>query len=205
MFSSKSLRKKARPRTAGRAAWHAASTWPSAQFSTWTIDIGAPLTGSLYWALRQAVRADGSLAIVDLLLERDLSTVLRRTPVNYDSATMTEPNYPSAFCVFLAMRQSDGTALAPLVLQLLRKLHEAGDRTLNARLPPRVSEQLTAAGNQYGGRTALGLASEYGNLDVLRLLLQYGARTDLPDLGGRLPNDLAYMATDEVRAFWSAR
>ena len=169
------------------------------------IDIGAPLARSLLWALRQAVRPEGSFEIVDLLLAQGLDAVLRPLPPNYDATTMTEVNYQTPFTIFLAMSQPGGEALAPLVLDLLRKLHEAGDRTLNARLPPRVSEQLTAAGNQYGGRTALGLASEYGNLDVLRLLLQYGARTDLPDLGGRLPNDLAYMATDEVRAFWAAR
>ena len=83
--------------------------------------------------------------------------------------------------------------------------HEAGDGTLDARLPPRVSEQPTAQGNPYGGRTSLGLASEYGNLDVLRLLLEHGARADQPDLHGRLPNDAAYAISDEVRAFWAAR
>lgn len=169
------------------------------------IGIGAPLQGSLLGALRQAVRPGGSLELVDLLLAQGLNAVLRQVPANYDPTTMTEVNYHSPFAIFRAMIRPDGAALAPLVLQLLRRLHEAGDDTLNARLPRRVSDQPTAQGNPYGGRTALGLASEYGNLEVLELLLEYGARPDLPDLHGRLPNDPAYMATDEVRNFWAAR
>ena len=104
------------------------------------------------------------------------------------------------------MIQPDSAALAPLLLDILRKLYEAADDSLNNRLPTRVSEQLTAAGNRLGGRTALGLASEYGNVEVLRVLLdEYGARPDVVDIYGRLPNDPAYMASDEVRAFWAAR
>ena len=169
------------------------------------IDIGAPLARSLLWALRQAVRPEGSFEIVDLLLAQGLDAILRPLPPNYDPATMTEPNYHSPFTIFRAMIRPDGAALAPLVLELLRRLHEAGDDTLNARLPRRVSDQPTAQGNPYGGRTALGLASEYGNLEVLELLLEQGARPDVLDVYDRLPNDPAYVATDEVRDFWAAR
>ena len=167
------------------------------------IGIGAPLDGSITWALRQAVRPGGSLEIVDLLLAQGLDAVLRLVPPLYDPTTMTEPNYQTPLVIFRAMIQEDGAALAPLVLQLLRRLHEAGDDTLAARLPWRVSDVLSPAGNPYGGRTALGLASEYGDLDVLRLLLEYGARPDQLDGNGRLP--ATYAVTDDVRSFWAAR
>ena len=109
------------------------------------------------------------------------------------------------YVLFLAMIQPDSAGLAPLVLDVLRKLHVAGDDTLNNRLPTRVSEHRSAAGNRLGGRTALGLASEYGNLEVLELLLGYGARPDILDVYDRLPNDPVYVVADEVRAFWAAR
>ena len=63
----------------------------------------------------------------------------------------------------------------------------------------------TAAELRLGGRTALGLASEYGNLEVLELLLEYGARPDVLDVYDRLPNDPTYAISDQVREFWAAR
>jgi hypothetical protein len=167
--------------------------------------IGAPLVASVYWALRQAVRVGGGLEILDMILERDLALTTRRVPAMYNPETMVEPNAVSAHAIFLAMIQPDSAALAPLVLDVLRRLHEVGDDTLNNRLPTRVSEHRTAAGNRLGGRTALGLASEYGNLEVLELLLEYGARPDVLDVYDRLPNDPAYAISDQVREFWAAR
>ena len=167
--------------------------------------IGAPLVASVYWALGQAVRVGGGLEILDLVLEQSLVNTTRRVPANYNPETMVEPNAVSVYVLFLAMIQPDSAALAPLVLDILRKLYEAGDDTLNNRLPTRVSEHRTTAGNRLGGRTALGLASEYGNLEVLELLLEQGARPDVPDVYGRLPNDPAYVVTDEVQEFWAAR
>ena len=41
------------------------------------------------------------------------------------------------------------------------------------------------------------------SLDVLRLLLEYGARPDQLDGNGRLP--ATYAVTDDVRSFWAAR
>ena len=166
------------------------------------IGIGAPLQGSLLGALRQAVRPGGSLE-----LRRPVAGAgAERRPA--PSAGQLRPDDDDRAQLSFAVynfpgddqrgRRGAGSALtaAPPSPARSGRRHPRRASAVACQRRSLPGGQLTR--RPYGARAR----EQYGNLEVLELLLEYGA-CRRADGNGRLP--ATYAVTDEVRAFWAAR